>query len=528
MALTTSTGWLAVESGQTTTVVINQPHVVAARLRWRGSSTTETDSSTNSASGNSVSFPRVPDGWQRSHGRASYAITVRTGDIAAAGTIWVSAPGGYNSRTWSVPARTEQRFSVTTTCDGTGTATGDETLDYGPQVGFYSPSISATVFYSRPIHTGSLRATVNGVEIVGPSRLESGAVSDWYNVVLQPGINTIAHVIGGSGRAYIEVEYTYQPYAIPPTRLYPQSGMVGDAPDIVLGMTLDAAEGSDATKLHAVVRLSRFAHMADPTIYDTAVSQVGWEYRSGEDWLPFPADGVPPGTEVRLTIPASLGTWYWDAASRDDWSQSPYHPTPWVYRQVLSVDALDGYSCAIRDKLYKCLSLKVIESANGELSTIQFSVPNINGQAHREINYGDPVYLSVYDSTGAEKQYMGRVWKKQPDDVVLHIVATMGDKILADRLVTSDHMGEDIGDAFTAIVQQDCSPLQSAIPRPFGIIVNLESKDRTALDVFQEVFRTWNLMFWTATEATDWVQYLADPATFAPQGIIVEFPMEEG
>jgi hypothetical protein len=203
-----------------------------------------------------------------------------------------------------------------------------------------------------------------------------------------------------------------------------------------------------------------------------------------------------------------------------------------MLRRVLSVDALEGYALAVGATPWACTDLIITESSNGEMSTIEFTVPNHpnkEGQtAHDLINYGDPVYVSIYDSTGEERQYLGRVWEKQVDDLNLRVVATMGDKILADRLASSDYLETDIGTALKSIIETDCAPLLSdGIPAPFGLTANLETKNRQAMQAFQEAFSTFGLLFWSETHALDWVQYLADPTTLTTQGILVEFPMEE-
>jgi hypothetical protein len=192
----------------------------------------------------------------------------------------------------------------------------------------------------------------------------------------------------------------------------------------------------------------------------------------------------------------------------------------------------EGYTLAVGATPWKCLTLVVTESANGEVSTIEFEVNNApiyqGKTAYDLIQYGDLVYLSIYDSDGAEQQYLGRIWQKNPDDMYLHIIATMGDKILADRLVSSDYLNIDVGTALATIVTTDCVPLLAVgIPSPIGLIASLASKNKQALEAFQEVFRTFGLKFWSETRSLDWLMYLADPTKLTAQGIMVEFPMEE-
>jgi hypothetical protein len=371
---------------------------------------------------------------------------------------------------------------------------------------------------------------VNAVLVMGPASLNNGQVSDWYPVSLVIGANTITHSIASSEQADIEIEYTYQPYAAAPTRHAPENQVVTDDETPTFEVTLPA---SDASALHVRLSLSMMPTMSQPTTYDSSVSQTGWEYLSGGNWLPFPAGGVPPQSRVRFTptIPLPPGTWYWTAAAKD-WAWGIPNELAWSLRRVLSVDALEGYSLAVGSSIWPCLDLVITESANGELSTIEFEVDNwpdaLTGKRAQDlIHYRDPVYLSIYDTTGEERQYLGRVFDKQPDDVTLRIIATMGDKVLADRLASADYLETDVGSALAAMVTSDCAPLlDTGIDDPFGLTTNLASKNQQVMASFQEVFRTFGLLFWVETHALDWIVYLADPTKLTPQGIVVEFPME--
>lgn len=529
MSLTKSTGWLAVTNGDTTHLPIDVAHLVSARLRWRGKDRRIWDSKTNSADGHSVSFPSVPSGWTRGGGSARFNITVMTGEWAAAGTITVSAPGGSSTKAWTCGAQSSKALSVSTNCSGYGTASGSTSIDYGPTTGFGYPSVRATVDYYQDIPSESLSAVVNGVSVTGPASLDNGQVSDWYPITLSLGQNVIVHSIGGGGLADIEIEYTYQPYCPAPTRHAPENTVVTDDETPTFEMTLPQSE---AAAMHARISLSMMPTMSQPTMYDSSASQTGWEYFSGGNWLPLPAGGAPPQSRVRFTPtnPLAPGTWYWIVAAKD-WAWGAWSDTPWMLRRVLSVSALEGYALAVGATPWACTDLIITESSNGEMSTIEFTVPNhpnAEGKtAHDLINYGDPVYVSIYDSTGEERQYLGRVWEKQVDDLNLQVTATMGDKILADRLASNDYLETDIGTALRSIIETDCAPLLAdGIPAPFGLTANLETKNKQAMQAFQEAFSTFGLLFWSETHALDWVQYLADPTTLTAQGILAEFPME--
>lgn len=530
MSLIKSTGWMLAQNGGITNLRVSASHIVSARLRWRGKDKRLSRAITASEPTNIVDFPDTPAGWIKEGGYASYAVTVKAFSASDHGSVSVRAPGGADSVTWALDPFDFGRFTAATNCAGTGTAVGDTTGEY---VTFSNPVITARADFYKDIQTEQLRATVNNVTIAGPAALANGVVSDWYSISnLLIGDNTVAHNIASSEQADIEIEYTYQPSAPPPARHTPEHYAVTDNGAQPFEMTLLRASGSDAATLHGRVRLSLMPDMSDPTVYDSSAIQRGWQYLDGATWKDMPAGGVASGTRVRLTpaVLLAVGVWYWTAAAKD-WAWGAETDPAWALRRVLSVNALEGYSLAVGSTLWPCKTLVITESSNGELSTIEFSVsnmPNTEGKtAYNLISYGDPVYLSVYDSTGKEQQFLGRVIRKDPSDFDMKILAGMGDKILADRLCSSDYTGQDIGTALKNIIDTDCAPLLSkSIPSPFGVTVNLVAKNRQALEVWQEAFKTFGLAFWCETDALDWVMYLADPSKLSPQGIIVEFPME--
>lgn len=432
MALTKSTGFIVLKNNQKTAITIPATRIESARARFRGAS--KFDSTDASRSGtSSATFPSPPAGYQATGGKASHSITINAGFAGAEGTVGISAPGGSNSLSYKLGANVSQSYTVSTNCAGTGTAVGDYSISGSGSAS--GRSVTGTAYFKKETPSSDISVTVNGQATAGPASLNDGIISDWIALsALVPGDNTVQCTVGGSDQVYLEIEYTYQPVPPKPTLVAPEHYAVTDSKTPVFEFVLLPASGSDATSYHGRLMMSMSPTLDSAIIADSSLSQTSWEYWTGSAWAAMPAAGVAANNKIRYVTTVTVGNWYWAAATRDDWGVGEASATR-TLRVVLSVDALEGYSLAVGTKGYKCETLTITESANGEISRIEFSVPNQNGEAHQQINYGEQVYLSVYDSTGAEKQYLGRVWKKQPDDINLQVIATMGDKVLADRVL---------------------------------------------------------------------------------------------
>jgi len=532
MSVTASTGYVLAQNGKTVPVTVPGTRIVSSRLRFKGS--TIVDSWSNYRTGiGSASFPSPPSGYSLDGGRAEFSITITAGPAGHTGSISVSAPGGSKTEPFSLGPNQSQRVSVWVDCYGYGTATGS--IAYGSGSGeAFGASIIARAYASRTRVSTNPKATVGAQNISGPATLADGVESDWYTITagnLLPGDNQVLVNVEGSLQVWLEVEYTYDPYPPAPTRNTPANLAVVDNRQQPFELTLSGAAGSSATQYHAKITISQSPTLSSPIIIaDSSVSQTGWEKWNGAEWVPLTSTGVTAGGKVKYTPPSPLplGVLYWTATTKDNWGYGLISSI-WSLRVVLSVDSQEGYALAVDSVPYKCIDLQIKETSNGEIGLITFVIkntPNAEGvRPFASIPYGASVAVALYDSIGHERQYLGRVWKKDPGDVYLTITATMGDRILAERLVKQDYLEADIGTSLASIVAAECAPLQNAgIPNPIGIIGSLAVKGRAALEAFQEAFRVWGLLFWTETAITDWVQYLRDPNTLAAQGVLIEYP----
>ena len=529
MALTQSTGWLGVSSGSSRQVVIPGTAVVSARARWKGRSVYDNWDGYSSGL-TSASFPSPPPGYVVTGGSAQFSVTINAGWYGATGYVSVSAPGGSKSVNYDLGPNVSQTISVQTSCDGSGTAQGSYSISGSG--GASNPSVYVETRARKTTNSSNPSMVVGGESVVGPASLADGAVSDWYEIpagALLGGANDVLSSIGGSGIAYLEIEYTYQPYPPPPERQAPQNLVVTDDRTPTFEFALEAAEGSDSVKHHGRIVLSRTLTLGSPIIADSSVSQEGWSWWDGLAWQPMPAVGVDAGTLVRYepTDPMGLGVWYWAAVTRDEWGIG-LQTTSWILRVVLSVDALEGYSLAIESEVYPCLDLEINLACNGKIGTIAFSINNMPDESgvrnDRRVHYGDEVSVSLYDDTGHVSQYLGRIWQKNPGDVTLGLVATLGDKVLADRILKADYLNQDLGGALVAAVEARCPPLlATGIPNPLGITVNMPFMGKQVIEMFEEAMRTWGLRWYVQTEATDQVVYVVDPLSLQAQGILVRY-----
>lgn len=529
MAISGTTGWLAFKSGSAQQISIPGTIVSGARIRFKGKSDYSHWSDSNSG-GWSVSFPSPPGGYSVVGGSAQFSVTITANDAGATGSVGVSASGGGNSTRYSLGPYGSTRVSVGTGCDGVGVAGSSWSVD-GPPGGnasASSPSIVASAKAWRETRSSNISAVVAGESIVGPASLADNQVSDWYNLTnLIPGWNTVLASVGGSQDIYIEIEFTYEPKPPAPLRQEPISGVVSDDrlnPFVML--IQEDAQGS-STRFWPLFRYSMSALMQDSEEFDSSESQVGWEYLDGEAWTPLPAEGIPTGTTCRY-IPQSnlsLGVIYWQVQEKDDFGHGDWSD-PWSLRMVLDVNALEGYALAVDSNGYPCMDLEIEEAANGEIGTISFTIPNLPDEdgvrPYAKIEYGAQVHVSIYDSTGFEKQYVGRIWQKTPGPVYITLVASMGDKLLADRLLGQDYTSQDLGVILSHAISTYCSPvLASGIPNPLGIIAAFNENGKSVQTIFKKAWEIWGLLFWTETVATDWVQYVKLPSSLTGAGIMV-------
>jgi len=405
------------------------------------------------------------------------------------------------------------------------------TLTSGSFPGASNETRSATTYAKGPAPSTSPKITVGGHVITGAT-LGDGVVGDWYDIaagLLTGGSNNILVNVDGSKTVDVEIEYTYEPYPPTPDREAPKNQSMTDEPAVVFELVMRGHEDSAADRFHAKLAVSGSPTMAEPIEIDSSLDQAGWEYLDGTTWKPMLLAGVPDGTRVRYTLqaPLPIGVYYWTVQPIDNWGYGLLSSI-WTLRVVLSVVAQEGYSLFVEDTPYACLDLAVNLTCNGKIGTISFVIanwPDEHGVRNDDrIAYGDTVDVSIYDSTGAQMQYRGRVWQKNPGDVTLEIVAALGDKVLAERILKADYPEQDIGTSMVTAIDTYCAPVLSAgIPNPLGIIGNLMLRGKPVVDLFRECMKVWGLRWWVETDVLDWVCHVVDPTTLTAQGVIVRY-----
>lgn len=139
-------------------------------------------------------------------------------------------------------------------------------------------------------------------------------------------------------------------------------------------------EIDDQNLYHARIRIGTHSDFSDYDVYlESKEDTTGWECFLDGKWVPFPAEGVPAGTRVRINpkIEAiGFGFWYWDATA--------YNPN-WGYgassqhRLIIVIDEADRpFIVSINGISYNPLELRVSESSNGELGSIEIVLSNHN------------------------------------------------------------------------------------------------------------------------------------------------------
>lgn len=139
-------------------------------------------------------------------------------------------------------------------------------------------------------------------------------------------------------------------------------------------------EIDDQNLYHARIRIGTHSDFSDYDVYlESKEDTTGWEYFYKNEWVPFPPEGVPAGSRIRVRPEienVKFGFLYWDAAA--------YNPK-WAYgmnsehRLIIVIDEADRpFIVSINGISYNPLELRVSESSNGELGSIEIVLSNHN------------------------------------------------------------------------------------------------------------------------------------------------------
>ena len=139
-------------------------------------------------------------------------------------------------------------------------------------------------------------------------------------------------------------------------------------------------EIDDQNLYHARIRIGTHSDFSDYDVYlESKEDTTGWECFLDGKWVPFPVEGVPAGTRVRVRSEienVKFGFLYWDAAA---------YNSKWAYgmnsehRLIIVIDEMDrSFILSINGISYNPLELGVSESSNGELGSIEIVLSNHN------------------------------------------------------------------------------------------------------------------------------------------------------
>jgi hypothetical protein len=611
MAQVKTTGYVRVQSGQQTQLDLrNYGQLISARIRWKGVSSVQTGSSTNTKSGDgfiSTPVPPVPSGW--SFNAVEIITTVKNVSGQTAPTLNAISYLGADSQSNSAE-NIPNNGVVTAKLISVNPDYLDLHAHHSGSITGVSGGISVTgivtTSYRRTVDTLNPRGIVNGSLVQYVGSLNDGSVTPWYSLagLVAGQINTIAHSVSNSGVVDCEIEYTviaspvvktnvptdisystaslngevivtngedpvryfeygttpgygtvlnkgvggvgayshdltglefdttyyYRAYAInsegtgygeqksfrtlypylaAPARHSPDEGLRTMTRRPWIELTLAANADNPATKYHARIRFSAYVDMTGAITCDSSENPECWELWDGGVWVPFPAEGVDPGSKVRGRVPAdlSLGTLYWDAAVYDGVRYSP-DTTSRSIRILLTVNGL--YALAINNVDYQAYSIEVKETCNGQVGEIILSINNIGGQAIAAVKDGDSVVLAVNDSYGNSEEFRGLVRGRTPQSYALTVRAITGSGIMADRLIKEDYPEQDIGLTAKDIIDTYCVPLTSSnINTSTGIVAPVKAKDKTPLSVYEDLRRKFGVFYFIDK---DWDTHLYLPA----------------
>jgi hypothetical protein len=472
--------------------------VISARVKFRGSqvvsgSTTTYSTATNSGTGTSLmsaNLPPVPDGYTfvDHYAGGSATFTNNTGSPVAIG-VYLDTPFGSATDSLMLQPGQTRTLSVSRTRSSSYVGQQVQLVITGYSI-CTNRSLTARTRGSNTVNTyvqtNSPRVTVNGQSASHSGTLSNNVETDWIPLSgLTPlEQNNLAVSVGGSNQVYITVEVTATPKLAAPV-LHTDTRTSERKP--YLEMTLTPEPDNPATKYHARARISEYSVMS-PIIHTIESTDGGWEYLSGEDWLPMPVDGVDPGTRVRVQTP-ELGykIYYWDAASNDGIAYG-YNSASRQLRILVTVNNLFSL-VHNNEEISRIYSLTVAEASNGEIGEVTFQTRNRNAEANLRFAYGDTILVGINDTLGNTEEFRAMVRRKSPvGPELLEVTALTGDGIFGERIITQDYTSQDIGLTVKSIIDTYCQPLTSInVNIATGFVAPVIAKDKTVISVLEQL-----------------------------------------
>ena len=516
------TDWVEVQNGQQTQVTVPAGRVVSVRVRWKGKQVTSTSTTTtsNSASGSASA----------SHGQLLSASSPggewSLSGVSGSASVSAGSSGSWWASAWAGGTGAAQLNS------GTGLGGSASQTNWSPSaahaqlsVAHDSPfnySFSVTAHWSRSVtyQTQNPQITVGGSVTAHSGTLNEGVESGWYGAggFVAGQVNTVAHAVSGSSRAYVQIEVTYIP-ALTVSLLEPAAFGRATRASLLFRAQAVPPDGNTATAWHLRLEAGQEPELTSSDFtWNSAGDQSGWDYTEdgGETWTPLTGAGAPIGAVLRYTPPAddmAMGRWYWAGEAWDDYTEA-WGPQAAIrqFRLVLSIAARFALEIGAVDFSAQALNIRVSETTNGELGSITFDLVMPQGEAGLPSD-SDPVALAVRDAAGSEDQFSG--WLQgdpsREGPALFRCYCKLPDAVLAERYILEDYASQDVGLTFYQAVTTYGAPLDpSGINTSTGFVRPVAAKGRTLLDVAKELREQYGLAFWV--RSTDMVTFLVDPA----------------
>lgn len=505
MAKTVLLDYALRKSGQTLLVDLRDySAVVSSRVRFKGERRAVTgpaEYATNTNAGQtSTTFPPAPAGYSfYRHFIVGIADIKNNTSARINPTLIVNSPFGNSTGSGSIEPGATETIWVTSpyiysnyigeTVTLSVNADGGTVLDR--RLGADTTGVRYPTSY---LQTKDPKVTVGEFVAQHLGELTHGAESDWLNFSgLSVQQNTLAVTVSGSKQVWVKIEATVEPKLPSPETHSPTTGARLDNRRPWFEFTLLGNPENSAVKYHARARVSTFSTMNSSIIMESMNGTGEWEYLSGGVWLPFPEEGVNPGTRVRVRLGSELSykTYYWDCASYDGHSYG-VNSAALGFRVMVAVTSL--FSVIHKDsELTKISAISVTETCNGEIGefsiTMYYQDEETGELILDKLKYGDTIILAVNDHLNNTEEYHGLVRVKEPCGMgLVRITCLTGDGILGERIAKQDYPAQDVGLTVKHLIETYCSPLTAVnVNTNTGFVAPVQAKDRPVISVLEGI-----------------------------------------
>jgi len=202
-------GWVEVDSGQTTQIVVPAGDILWARVRWKGISVEDTDSDSNTETGSgsggaskggTVVIPSKPSGWTWDRVRAYTSVSASVSGSWEVGAV-VEAPEQTSSGTGTSGSVSDTDYGTPSVSGTSHSATHEQAFSY---------TFRATGYWTDDVDTLNPKVTIGGVATQLTDTLNDAEESAWVDLTgVANGTNNVLHTISGSATAYVQIQVEY-------------------------------------------------------------------------------------------------------------------------------------------------------------------------------------------------------------------------------------------------------------------------------------------------------------------------------